>query len=324
MPRWHCWYFVGTKRGKTLKGSLLRAFLLLVAIGLVAAYGVRGSLNPAHVTTVNAADLQIVLTSNDTETLQFQVAVGQPCADALAPGDSCFATVNVKNAGSIDYPVGAPQITVNGSLNTCTGDDPNSPGTGGHNLKVSFSDPQPGSQVLAAGASETFDVVFTLDSAIGNACQGKDATIQVTVDTGWGALSGATPVPTVTAEPTVAATEEASPPPETPAEEPFVAQAHARADIHADAYRDRDSRSRDAGPHRVGNGADQRRHTDAVAYADAGAGAPRHGCAAHLPRQSARLLRGFDQHFGRWHEPVPCGAGAAHPAGGDHRVQLDA
>ncbi len=226
MSRRHCWWRIGTKRGKNLKGSLLRAFLLLLAIGLVATYGVRGSLNPAHVTTVSAADLQIVLSSNDTDTLQFQVALGQPCADALAPGDSCVATVKVENKGSTDSPVGMPEITVSGTLDTCSGDDPANPGAGAHNLSVSFRDPQPTGMLLKAGASETFDVVFTLSSAMGNACQGKQASIEVFVATGAFAQGPGAAGPSATTEPATQAPEASSPPAEAqPAEEAPAAQA---------------------------------------------------------------------------------------------------
>jgi hypothetical protein len=181
-------------------GSLVRASLLLFVISFVGLVSINGSLNPADIRTAKAASLDIVLLSDSTGSLVFHLNA-QNCPDYLAPGDSCTAHVDVENNGTETAEISQPSGSVAGVLYTCTGNDASSPGGGGQNIGLSIENVTYNEAVhlLDPGDSESFDVTFTLDSTIGNACQGKSAVITVTLQDGLPVT--ATPQP-ATATPT--------------------------------------------------------------------------------------------------------------------------
>jgi hypothetical protein len=186
-----------------LAGSLLRVSLLLFVVSLVGLIGINGSVNPAKVSSAQAASLNIVLTSNAQSTLQFQVVgISQNCWQFLAPGDACYANVVVENLDP-DWTVELSQpsiIEVSGGLTTCDGGTQN---LNVHLENISYAgDPY----LLTPLETQTFDVYFELKD-VGNPCQGQTGTIVVQV------LDGVSPSPTPTATNTPAPTSTASPTP---------------------------------------------------------------------------------------------------------------
>ncbi len=180
---------------------MLRVSLLLFVVSFVGLVGINRSINPTRIHSVQAAALDIVFAGNSFNFMMGAVA----CPAVLAPGDSCHATVFVQNVGDETAEISPPTAQVSGPLYTCTGDDPANPGTGGQNIQVTFENATYAGPVslIDPGNTESFDITFTLDLAMPNACQGKQATIAVSIQTGLPVVDPtATPMPTDTAVPT--------------------------------------------------------------------------------------------------------------------------
>ncbi|HEX5370859.1 MAG TPA: hypothetical protein VFY10_15745 [Dehalococcoidia bacterium] len=191
--------------------SLIHMSVLLLLISFVGIVGANGSLNPAKIQSAKAAALDIVLLSDNGSSLTFHVTAAG-CPSNLAPGSACSAHVVVDNQGTEAAEIGQPTGSVSGALNTCAGDDPANPGAGGPNIALSLTNISYGDAVhlLNHGNSESFDLAFSLDSAIGNACQGQTATITVSLQTGLPDAT-ATPTPTLPLSVDVAPTAVSSP-----------------------------------------------------------------------------------------------------------------
>jgi hypothetical protein len=165
-----------------LTSSLVRLSLLLFALSFVGVVGLNGSIDPTHVRHARAASLDIVMQSNGSDSLVFQIGVDN-CPASLAPGDACSAHVVVTNQGDETAEISPPQASVSGSLKTCSGDDPANPGSDGDNIALRIENQTYNEAVhlLDPGDSESFDVTFALDMDMGNTCQARTATILVTL-----------------------------------------------------------------------------------------------------------------------------------------------
>src|SRR5918996_1367415 len=97
-----------------LAASALRVALLLFALAAIGLAGFDGPFGPAGVHRVRAAPLDIVVSSGGNSFLAFQMSVSEACPPVLAPGDSCFATVEVFNQGDETAEISPPSAQVNG------------------------------------------------------------------------------------------------------------------------------------------------------------------------------------------------------------------
>jgi spore coat-associated protein N len=158
------------KRSILLSVLIIGAVAALVGAGSWAAFTDSGTASG----TVTAGTVDIKLNGSDTASLTFSSAPG--CPNAMAPGDSCTATVTVTNGNSslaLDYTIGTPTVTPSNS--SCT------------SFSASVTSPtdtagDPGHMPAGAPDSETFDVTVTLASSAGNECQGASATVSVPVN----------------------------------------------------------------------------------------------------------------------------------------------
>lgn len=164
--------------------------------------GLNNSLDPRHVTRIQAHAIVIELTSNGGNTLTFGLTAN--CVpSAMAPSDSCEAGVVLQNTGEGAYRLSAPQISTSGPLSTCGGG-------GWFTASISSLSYLPNADVIGVGDIESFDVITALNLATPNDCQGLPGTIVITLVAT--APDEATPTltstPVITSTPTTAPTTE--------------------------------------------------------------------------------------------------------------------
>jgi hypothetical protein len=179
--------------------TLIRFALLLFVVSFVGLIGLNRSPNPARISTAHAASVDITLTDGGGgSTLDFSIG-GAWCPETLAPGDSCTAEALVRNVGTESVTLSAPAVAESGVLETCTGDDPLNPGSGGNNLTSTVHDLSytPNSTRISPNGEASFQVSFTFALAASNGCQGQTGTITVTVS------ATDVPVTTTATQPTV-------------------------------------------------------------------------------------------------------------------------
>jgi hypothetical protein len=189
-----------------------RVALLLAVITLVGFAGLNGDVRPGYITSVHAATVDIEVTgSGPGNSLGFTIG-SAGCPDALLGSESCTAQVTVTNLGDDPVTLSSPTASESGALETCTGDDPDSPGGGGNNLSTSIQNLSytPNSTVLDNGETATFTVTVLLSAAAPNACQGKTGTVTVRVTaTGPDETPTPTPIDVVVITPTPEPTRQA-------------------------------------------------------------------------------------------------------------------
>jgi hypothetical protein len=104
--------------------------------------------------------------------LDFEWDVGLDC-DAITPGTTCSALVNVVNNSGYPVELEAPTALVtSGLLDTCDG--------GVHNLEFFFESYSPDAILVDVADTASFMVHAVLDD-VGDDCQGTSATVEVTV-----------------------------------------------------------------------------------------------------------------------------------------------
>jgi hypothetical protein len=161
------------EEGRSLVSTLLRLSALLFVAALVSFVGLNEGISPFGISRVQAHNIAIDLTSEGTDAIVFGAAVDCD-ADALAPGDSCTAHLQVQNTGDFRLSISLPVMTVTGTLLTCGG--------GGHFSAGAVNLTYPDGEVVESGDSRTFDVVVGLAFEAPNDCMAKDALITVVVN----------------------------------------------------------------------------------------------------------------------------------------------
>ncbi len=101
------------------------------------------------------------------------------CPTNLQPGQSCTATVSVKNNSSFPIVLGVPSTTPSGTASTT--DVPPTGCTNAHWPVEIDTTTNPYDTPLAGGATTSFLVKVTLDAAAPLGCQNETATVTVTV-----------------------------------------------------------------------------------------------------------------------------------------------
>jgi hypothetical protein len=115
---------------------------------------------------------------------------------AMAPGDVCTATAQVRNTGEGDYTLSAPTfVSITGPLTEC--------GDGTHfAAQITNLAYTPDVTVIAIGATTTFDVIMSLELEAPNPCQAQSAHIIVTISA-LATDDGSTPTPAPTRTPII-------------------------------------------------------------------------------------------------------------------------
>lgn len=153
------------KRSILLSLLVIGAAATLLGAGTFAKFTTSGSDSG----TLTAASLSIEVKGSGAS-LAFSGSGGN-CPNALLPGNTCSdPAVTVTNKSAIPVTITGVSAWEAGLLETC-GD--------GDSLTTTITTPPTGT--LAPGASKTFGVTVTFDATATTDCQGKSATVQVTV-----------------------------------------------------------------------------------------------------------------------------------------------